>query len=125
MSIPRFITIILLLIIVLTGVGYLIAQRYGYEPLAVVVAISLSGLLTMVAYTLSYKGLDKKETTTFVAYLLTGMFAKMLVGILTVILIALEYKEIVSEYVVSFFLAYFIFTAFEVYGLMRKLRAKI
>ena len=125
MSIPRFITIILLLIIVLTGVGYLIAQRYGYEPLAVVVAISLSGLLTMVAYTLSYKGLDKKEPTTFVAYLLTGMFAKMLVGILTVILIALEYKEIVSEYVVSFFLAYFIFTAFEVYGLMRKLRAKI
>ncbi|MEM6764515.1 MAG: hypothetical protein AAF824_04765 [Bacteroidota bacterium] len=125
MSIPRFITIILLLMIILTGMGYLIAQRYGYEPLAAVAAISLSGMLAMLAYTLSYKGLEKKETTTFVAYLLSGMLAKMLVGILTVVFIALEYKEVVSEYVVSFFLSYFVFTSFEVYGLMRKLRAKI
>ncbi|MEO0584125.1 MAG: hypothetical protein AAF135_18065 [Bacteroidota bacterium] len=49
----------------------------------------------------------------------------MLIGIVFVVIVALQFPEVKVEYVVSYMVAYFTFTGFEVYALMRKLRPKL
>ncbi|MCI4670827.1 MAG: hypothetical protein MRZ79_22015 [Bacteroidia bacterium] len=89
---------------------------------AVVIATLVAFLPTIVAYSITYSGLEK-ETTAFIGRLLGGMLVKMLIGVLSIVLVALQFREIRDEYVVSYMISYFVFTGFEVYGLMRKLRA--
>lgn len=76
---------------------------------------------TLLAYSITYMGLDK-DTSRFVGFLLTGMLGKMLVGVLAIILVALRFREVRNEFVVAYLIGYFVFSAFEVYGLIRKLR---
>lgn len=85
------------------------------------IAILLAYIPTMIAYSLSYTGLEK-DTTKFVGFLLTGMLAKMLVGIIAIVVFAVSFKMYRNEFVVTYMVSYFIFTGFEVYGLIRKLR---
>ena len=47
---------------------------------------------------------------------------KLLIGLVAVAIVVLMDRSMVSEFVVSFFLSYFVFTSFEVYSLMRSLR---
>lgn len=83
----------------------------------------LVGFLTAVfAYIINFNGLEGGNRK-FFASVVVAMSTKMLVGIIIVVIVAVSYKHMVKEYVISYFFSYFIFTAFEVYGLMRKLRA--
>lgn len=109
----------------LIGAGYAFVAGIAPEKnfLAVLVAFLVTFVTTLLAYTVTYLGLDKK-TNTFVGMLLTGMVVKMLVGLLTIVVVALRYKPIQPEYVTAFLVGYMVFTAFEVYGLIRKLRPK-
>lgn len=49
---------------------------------------------------------------------------KMFLGIISILIVAWKFKEIVTEYVLTYFLCYFIFLAFEVVTLMINLRAE-
>lgn len=84
-------------------------------------AIFISFVSTLLAYTLTYMGLEK-ATGQFATLLLSGIVVKMLVGLIAPLVVALVFKPVVVEFVIAYFISYFIFTAFEVYGLMRKLR---
>lgn len=109
----------------LMAVSSLAVSQLGwpYEQVSMIAAILVALFPTFVAYSLTYMGLDK-DTTRFVGYLAVGMFGKMLIGILSIVLVAVQFKEVRDEYVVTYIIAYFTFTSFEVYGLIRRLRPK-
>ena len=86
------------------------------------IAIGVSFFTGLMAYMLVYFGLEA-GTRVFMARLVLGMVIKMLIGVIIVLVVVIEFKPVVKEYVGAYFIAYFAFTAFEVYGLMRKLRA--
>lgn len=103
------------------GVAYALIAGLSYSLPAVFAAIGVAFFPTLLAYSITYLGLDK-DTSRFVGFLLTGMLGKMLVGILAIIFVALRFRPVRDEFVVAYMVAYFVFTAFEVYGLIRKLR---
>lgn len=123
MSVKKFVLVVSIVFVVLLGFSYLMLQLLDPTKsfLAVSVAILVSYLTTLVAYVATFSGLDKK-TNTFISYLLTGMVAKMFAGLITIVVVALRFPEVRNEYVAAFMLAYMVFTSFEVYGLIRKLR---
>jgi hypothetical protein len=125
MKIPQFLTIVPFIALGLMSLGYLAIAGLGwpYDTKAVLAAVLVALLPTLAAYTLTYQGLDK-DTTHFIGYLAAGMLGKMLIGILSILLVAVQFEEVRNEYVVTYILAYFVFTSFEVYGLIRKLRPK-
>jgi hypothetical protein len=100
---------------------------WKYVPLsasypAISIAIFISFVTTLLAYTLTFMGLEKR-TGQFATLLISGIGAKMLVGLAAALTVALLFRPVVLEFVIAYFISYFMFTAFEVYGLMRKLRA--
>ena len=50
------------------------------------------------------------------------MSVKRFLIVITIVVVALRFPEVRNEYVAGFMLAYMVFTSFEVYGLIRKLR---
>jgi hypothetical protein len=126
MKIPQFLMLASALAVAMIFFGYILVQLFSlpYSSTAVSLAIIVSLIPTLLAYILTYRGLDK-DTMHFVGFLATGMIGKMLIGILSIVLVALQFEAVRNEYVVTYILAYFAFTTFEVYGLFRKLRPKI
>lgn len=110
--------------LLLVGIGYLVWSSSSLEMnfSAIFLAIFLSFLAAVIAYALTYLGLEK-GTGQFATLLILGMFAKMMVGIAATLVVALAFKPLIREFVFAYFISYFVFTSFEVYGLMRKLRA--
>jgi uncharacterized membrane protein len=92
-----------------------------YSPVASGAAVIVSWLTGLVAYLIINRSL-KKETKKFVGALFGGMLGKLLIGMLAVILVAFFDRRVINEFVIVFFTGYFLFTAFEVYALMRNLR---
>ena len=84
-------------------------------------AIILGWVMSVGAYIMVFPSLDKPFRV-FTAMLLSSTMLRLLLGILTVLLIALLKKEWLKIYVVTFFIGYFIFVGFEVYTFMRNLR---
>ncbi len=121
MKISNFIYTVIGIAALLMAAGTFLSSRYHFPALVIAILLSLGS--TILAYILSYNGLDQKRTQGFITYLMAGMFSKMMIGIISVLIVALEFQFMLKEYVFSFFISYFIFTGFEVYGLMRKLRA--
>ncbi len=111
------IAIILVFVGYLT-VRYLILQQRSFA--AVGIATTVAFFPTVIAYALTYTGLNK-NTSGFLSLLMTGMLAKMFVGILSIVVVALRFPAVRDEYVVTYIIAYFVFTGFEVYSLLRKL----
>ncbi len=103
--------------------GFVTWLDTSYHLGAIGAAIVVALIPTWLAYALTYMGLDK-DTTRFVGFLASGMLGKMLIGVLAIVLVAVQFKEVRDEYVVTYIISYFVFTAFEVYGLIRKLRPK-
>ncbi|MEO0899324.1 MAG: hypothetical protein AAFY71_23130, partial [Bacteroidota bacterium] len=109
--------------LVLILIGYLfthfiiLGRNFG----AVAIASLIAFVPTIIAYSITYPGLEK-ETSGFMTRLLGGMLIKMLIGVLTIIIVAVNYREVVGEFVVSYLISYFVFTGFEVFALLRKLR---
>ncbi|MDX2249913.1 MAG: hypothetical protein SF052_24225 [Bacteroidia bacterium] len=124
MSIPSFILRAALIASLFVLTGYLITILWLPQVsfAAVFSGIIVSFLTGITAYSITFTGLEK-STRKFVTLLILGMMAKMFIGIILVIIMAVAYRTMIIEYVTSYFLSYFILTAFEVYGLMRKLRA--
>lgn len=92
-----------------------------YSTVASGAAVIVSWLTGLVAYLIIYRAL-KKETKKFVGALFGGMLGKLLIGMLAVLLVAYFDRQVTNEFVIVFFTGYFLFTAFEVYALMRNLR---
>jgi hypothetical protein len=122
-KIRRFIAFSSLIAVIYALIAWLVTRSMApdYSFVSVFIALITSMLTTWVAYAVTYSGLEK-NTNQFVALLLTGMLAKMLVGIITILVVSLRFKPVMPEYVVAYFIGYFLFTGFEVYGLIRKLR---
>lgn len=107
----------------LAAAGYYPIQLYlkpGTLPFAYL-ALFISAASSVMAYAIVSGGL-KKNIGMFTSYIIGSMLAKMMVGILTITIIALNFKDFSTAFVLIYFLCYFIFTGFEVYSLMRKLR---
>jgi hypothetical protein len=84
-------------------------------------AVAVSGLSAIIAYAILSNGMATRIQL-FTAYIMGGMLAKTAVGLLTVFVVALKFKDFALEYVLSYFFCHILFTAFEVYALMRNLR---
>lgn len=121
MKISHFIYITIGIAALLIAAANLLSGNYSMAGMAAAILLTLS--VTIIAYILTFKGLDRKDSGGFTTFLMMGMFCKMIVGLVSVLIVALQFKFMLKEYVFSFFISYFIFTGFEVYGLMRKLRA--
>ncbi len=104
------------------GLGLLAAWLGDGQPYTAVGAVFFNLILTGVAYSLTYTGLEKRPTL-FMSYLMGAMMIKMLVGILAILIIGIKFREHLATFALSYISSYFAFTGFEVYGLMRKLRA--
>ncbi|MEM7372874.1 MAG: hypothetical protein AAF587_29905 [Bacteroidota bacterium] len=124
MKIPTFLGIASAVAIILVLIGMLLHTYWVPQTsqAAINYAILVGFLTAVFAYIINFNGLEGGNRK-FFASVVVAMSTKMLVGIIIVVIVAVSYKHMVKEYVISYFFSYFIFTAFEVYGLMRKLRA--
>jgi len=123
-SIARFLSFSLLLGAFLVLTAY-VAQQFWLPQIsfhAMAIAVFISFITTALAYSINYNNLFKGNRS-FMSALVLAMGSKMIIGIISVLIAAVQYTDQIKEYVVAYFLSYFIFTAFEVYSLMRKLRA--
>lgn len=105
----------------LLAIGYVLAQTQGYAFAAIAPAILLSFITTLISYILTFPTLEKKFIY-FLYAVLGSMMGKMFLGICSILIIALYFKEWKMVYVISYFFSYFLYTFFEVYALMRNLR---
>ena len=125
MHTAKYILLSLVIGLVMVGLGILLTTWVypEYNTLAISVAVLVSMVSGILAYLMvrSKLGADGK---TFMGAIMVGMLIKMLIGLTSVLIVALSFRPVVREYVTVFFLSYFIFTAFEVYALMRNLRAE-
>lgn len=123
MSISKFtIGSFLIAVTLATIVGIInIAAGAGWSIIALSVAIVLALSTTIVAYLIVYTGIHQSAKN-FTAFLLGSMLLKMIIGIISVAIVAILFKPFLKTYVIMYFISYFIFTSFEVYGLIRKLR---
>ncbi|MEM7654580.1 MAG: hypothetical protein AAF399_00515 [Bacteroidota bacterium] len=123
MRIPQFLLLVSSIALGLILAAWLLVQ--GAEPAysfpAILSAILIACVPTLLAYSLTKPVLDKSQKQ-FMQMLMTGMMAKMFVGLISIVIVGVRFREIRSEYVVTYIIAYFVFTGFEVYGLMRSLR---
>ncbi len=123
MPVSRFLLLLTALAAIVLGLAY--ALMVGLEPPrsfpTVAIAVLLAYLGTALAYVVAFPSLDKK-TNTFVAAMLTGMVVKMFAGLISIVVVALRFPEVKGEYVAGFLVGYMVFTSFEVFGLIRKLR---
>lgn len=124
MRVSRFILWAVLITAVLGGLGVWMVNQFTPDRSAMAVAIAtLVGFLTTIsAYAITYSGMEK-GTQQFLSILLTGMALKIVVGLISVVVVALIFKDFAREYVLAYVAAYLVFTVFEVYSLMRKLAA--
>lgn len=124
MRIPRFLFFFTIIAAVLLCIAWLIATYWITEANRdfMMAAVLVSYFTGALAYIITFQGIDK-GTRQFSAMLVLGMFSKLLIGLIGVLVIAVEFKPMLKSYVSTYMLTYFVFTAFEVYGLMRKLSA--
>lgn len=123
MSIPKYTVLSLAIMAVLMGGAWLLndAALPPGSLAFVLTAIGLSSASGIIAYAILYSGIEKRITL-FTAYVSGSMLLKMMIGIMGVFLVSLKFKDFAAPFVLSYFFCYFIFTALEVYWLMRKLR---
>lgn len=86
-------------------------------------AIGLAALSTIISFYILNRSL-KVRIRAFSQSVMGSMMVKMFIGIISITLVALKFKDVTLHYVLTYFLCYFIFTAFEVVILMSNLRAE-
>lgn len=123
MSLAKYIvwSIVIALTLLLIAI-FVVRQNPSLSQIGINAGIGISWISGLAAYAFIIMGIDK-NIKKFFFFLMSGMGAKMIMGILSVLVVALFYKPMQKEYVFSFFISYFIFTAFEVLALVLKLRA--
>lgn len=86
-------------------------------------AIGLTSSTSLLAFVLVFRALDKPFKF-FLNFVVGGMFAKMLVGIIAILSLGLNLpKDKLFFFAVVFLICYLIFTTLEVTSLMRKNKA--
>ena len=113
------------MVAVLCVAAFFIGQnQFPPEAMAFIYGgILLAGLSTMVSYLILLRGL-KVRIQRFTGSVMGSMMVKMFLGIISITIVALQFREVSTHYVLTYFLCYFIFTAFEVVTLMTNLRAE-
>ena len=118
--------------IVLSGtvVWILIGIAFGLQSAGVLNIhlgfVALSFLLVWIFTVITFSVLDKNlqlSPPKLLNYILGSMLMKMFLGLASIAIVAIYFKPHTTEYVVSFLIAYFVLTGFEVYILIGKLRA--
>ena len=125
MSILRFVSICIASAVLLSLIAFLLGESVypaGAMPF-IIGGIGLAAVTTAASYAIVYRGL-KIRIQQFTAYIMGGMMIKMFLGIISISVIALKFKDITTHYVLTYFLGYLIFTGFEVVTLMTNLRAE-
>jgi hypothetical protein len=125
MHTAKYILLSLVIGLVMVGLGVAITTFVypEYNALAISVAVLVSMTSGILAYLMVRSRLNA-DGKTFMGAIMVGMLIKMLIGLTSVLIVALSFRPVVREYVAVFFLSYFVFTAFEVYALMRNLRSE-
>ncbi len=93
----------------------------AYNFKIMLIALFLSYISTLGVFILSYNVINKSFKL-FMYAVLGSMIAKMALGIFFVILVGIKFKPHILPFVATYFFSYFLFTSFEVWGLMRNLR---
>jgi hypothetical protein len=125
LSIPKFAawSVLPAAILLLGGLLISAGQLGQGELIAFCASISLSWVLTLAAYSISYPGLDQ-PVLRFSSRLIGSMMLKMLAGVVCILVTAFQFREVLTVFSISFVIGYFVFTGFEVYSLLLKLRRK-
>lgn len=119
---PLRFSIVLTSIAIVLGIAIFILPPLAvYSQKAILGAVILSYVSTMGVFFASHSVLQKSFRQ-FMYAVLGAMMGKMFLGIISVLVVAVLYKDVKKEYVFACFFSYFLFTAIEVYGLMRNLR---
>lgn len=121
----KFTTLVLILAAVLGALAFVLTTFVNKSLVFTMLAsaIAVAALTTIFAYVIVSGGLALTGGK-FVTRLLGAMMLKMLVGLLLVGVMALIDIRHIDQYVIAYFVAYLIFTAFEVNTLLRNLRAE-
>jgi len=122
----RFILFQLGLTLVLAVASWLLIDGWLPAPSLtfVFVALGISGAASIAAFIITFNGLQK-AIRSFSTYLIGGMVAKLLIGIFSISIVALRFRDFAEVFVLSYFFFYLVFTSFEVFALMRNLRPNL
>lgn len=125
MKIKQFSFVVILMAVVLLGLSELLAWALPdlelfIEPYPYFVLFF--GLITILAYWIGLYGL-KKSADSSVFIVLGSVVAKMLLSMIFALIFIYGGRFNKIAFLISFFLPYFIYTAFEIYSLMSNLRA--
>jgi hypothetical protein len=124
-KVSKFSLISLAIMAVLVAVAMLLPEGMvpaGSKPF-MLSAILLGGGSGILGYLIAYNGITTRIQQ-FTAYIMGSMFLKMMIGLVGVTVVALNFKEYATPFVIAYFFCYFIFTSFEVVTLLRKLRTE-
>lgn len=116
----RFILTLPLFALPLIGAGWAYVSQVAPERSfgAVAAAVVVNMLTGYLAYYIMHLGLDKGGAR-FMQYFSVGMGSKMMILLATVLVVLLFAPAVKYEFVAAFAASYFVFTAYEVYGLMK------
>lgn len=90
---------------------------------AMIAAVMVSLVATDFSYFAMHMGLSKGGAR-FMQYVSIGMGGKMMVVLFSVLIVLLFWPAVKYEFVGAFAVSYFVFTAYEVYGLMKANNAR-
>ena len=124
MSRNRFIILSGTIIWILIGLTYVLNSIGEKHVNLIFVAIGflLAWFLTVITFSVLDKHLEVSPPS-LLNYILGSMMMKMFIGLASIAIVAIYFKPHTMTYVVSFLIAYFMLTGFEVYVLIGKLRA--
>ena len=125
MKIKQFSFVVILMAVVLLGLSELLA--WALPDLELFIGpypyfVLFFGLITILAYWIGLYGL-KKSADSSVFIVLGSVVAKMLLSMIFALIFIYGGRFNKIAFLISFFLPYFIYTAFEIYSLMSNLRA--
>ena len=123
MKIPKFLLIQFLILAVILGGEYFPIRANFSEKQHFFIALAsiICAVVGALAYVISYQGLEKPAGA-FMRFIMAGMVLRLFLSIIFLTLIAVTIKEVAFHFVLAYFLSFLIFTPFEVFGLMSKLR---
>ena len=108
------------LTVLVAGLSLLFTSTFIQEAqIYSIAALVLGSLLSLVAYIIVANGLDRNPRG-FMTYVMGGMTLKMMVGLACMLAIIFIKREMAMIFIVSFFVAYLIFTSLEIFALLRK-----
>jgi F0F1-type ATP synthase assembly protein I len=105
----------------LLAAAYLISRSGAYAFGALAGGLLVGWLPANLAYWAVYARL-RDRIPRLMGSIMGSMFGKMILGIAAIVAVAMLARPQLAPFAVSFLVSYFIFTAFEVYGLMTNLR---